>query len=84
MDVSGGEADGAPSIFGGVKERVIVLVDAVRPVMTLEVVPKVLDGIEFRRVRRRTERRAGRPVMDCLPQPQLLFLAWSSLDGMDF
>ena len=32
-------------------EVVVIIVDPVRPVVTAEIVPQVLDGIEFRRVR---------------------------------
>ena len=48
FDVGGGETDAAPGIHGSVKQRVVVLVNTVRPMMTFEVVPEVLDRIEFR------------------------------------
>ena len=42
-------------MFGGVKERLDVGVTSIRPIVALEVVPEILHGIEFRRVRRQCD-----------------------------
>ena len=39
-----------PSVGGGFGEVVIVLVASVRPVVASQVMPEILDGVEFRRV----------------------------------
>ena len=47
MDVCRRQADSLPGLFSGNEERVIVGVKAIGPMVTLEVVPQVLDRVEF-------------------------------------
>ena len=47
MDVCRRQADSLPGLFSGNEERVIVCVNAIGPMVTLEVVPQVLDRVEF-------------------------------------
>lgn len=44
-----------PGVRGGFGEVVIVLVASVRPVVTSQVMPEILDGVEFRRVWRQRD-----------------------------
>src|SRR5258706_5634082 len=61
FDQVGVEAVLAPSSGGDVKEIVVVFVGAVGPAVAAEVVPEVLDTVEFRGVRwQRNERDVGR------------------------
>jgi hypothetical protein len=39
-------------MLGGIKERIAVSVRAIGPMGAFEVVPQVLDGIEFREISR--------------------------------
>ena len=46
-----------PGVSGGFGEVFIVVVAAVRPIVAPQVVPEILDEIEFRRVRRQRDQR---------------------------
>ena len=53
----------APGVGGRIEEVVVVLVRTVGPAVAAEVVPQVLDAVEFRGVRRqRDQRDVGRDV----------------------
>lgn len=56
-DDGGIEAGGSPGDFRGIEQVVDCGVPAVRPVMAPQVMPKILDRIQFRRVRRQSHER---------------------------
>lgn len=57
LDVLGEQADGFPGVLGSLEESIVVVVGTIGPMMTLQIVPEVFNGIQLWRISRQANQR---------------------------